>query len=408
MPAGTQTSTTATTATTRRIEKLKQKKDQLNKKLFDVQKQLKKLKATTEEQHVEDPDEEFVYDEGMRAYVKYPKGTHLFTLIYWHFLAGHPSAYFNVKGFFNVEGLKVILPLAPVYNSLYYGQDKAYGLLKKIRIWADYYLTNSPWLIYDEDDSYGANADELELDTDEETQFEKKKAEHKKKKKRNAGGVQDEFTIADFHKLCLKNEDADEEAEDDEGEDAEEEEEEEEEEDYQKVLAEIPDNAHPELEIPKQKQVQKRIDESVALIKSEVAVLNGDSKKLFLGGWSQGAVVALHAALDKDCPSLGGVLGITPTLHPSQVEKAVNDENKKDTPFCLYLGNKDTTYPVKLLEPLINKLRDGGYQDKFDVEYHDMEHSLNGVTIDEKEIDSNEVEEMWINAYIEKMYECAK
>ena len=204
---------------------------------------------------------------GWNAYVKEAdKKHHSDTLIYFHYLCGHPKAYFCVKGW-NDQRLKVVMPLAPVRKSLYYGQDyceredyENNKTLKRVRVWSDFYKTRSPWHIFDEDQDHGATAECFDLDTDEEEEF-----KTKKKGRPN-------FDVEDFHNLCL--DDVEENDEEEDGDIDEEGDGEDPPPDYEAELAEILDTDHPELEIPKEAQVQSCIDLAVDLILAEAEELD--------------------------------------------------------------------------------------------------------------------------------------
>jgi predicted esterase len=307
------------------------------------------------------------YDPEDQIYTLEPqrKDVHKYTWVYLHYLCGHPKEYFTVEGF-QTPGLKVVLPKAPVLRSLHYGEGVK---TSKSRLWYDYY--HDPDKQQEEDPKEGADAEELEYDTDEE------------KEQRKESGIEEE-----------------EEEEEEEGETAEPGDAEEAPEKPQKFseyIKTIPEDAHPEINIPKEAQVAKSIDRIVKLIHKEAAVLGGDYSRIFLGGWSQGAAVALCAAVHKDCPSLGGVLAITGTFHRQRVEDALK-EPLKTTPFVLYVGIKDDTYPVKLLMQMVEKLRAVGYS--IELREKNMDHNLNGNLGP-----ASSVEERWMKQYIEMMYQ---
>jgi len=167
---------------------------------------------------------------------------------------------------------------------------------------------------------------------------------------------------------------------------------------FSEFIKTISTDTHPEIEIPKEAQVKKSIDRILALIHKEAAVLGGDYSRIYLGGWSQGATVALNTAIHKDCPSLGGILSITGTFHVPRVEAAIQ-QPVKTTPFCMYVGVKDDTYPLMLLHPMVEKLRAVGF--KIDLREKDMGHNLNGRVGGKASL----IEERWIKHYIETIYQ---
>merc|ERR1719235_134398 len=166
---------------------------------------------------------------------------------------------------------------------------------------------------------------------------------------------------------------------------------------FSEFIKTIPADAHPEINIPKEAQVEKSINRILALIHKEAKALGGDYSRIHLGGWSQGATVALCAAIHKECPSLGGTLATTGTFHRPRVAEAVK-EPVKTTPFVLYVGVKDDTYPVMLLNPMVENLRSVGY--KIELREKNMDHNLNGNIGP-----AYKVEERWMKHYIEAIYQ---
>ena len=99
---------------------------------------------------------DWTYKEDERVYILEPHrpDVHKFTLVYLHYASGHPKEYFTVDGF-QTPGLRVVLPKAPVYESMHYGDGTN---TCKSRVWYDYYLDpKDP----NEDPSQGADAEEL-------------------------------------------------------------------------------------------------------------------------------------------------------------------------------------------------------------------------------------------------------
>ena len=84
---------------------------------------------------------------------------------------------------------------------------------------------------------------------------------------------------------------------------------------FSEFIKTLSPDAHPEIQIPIEAQVQKSIDRVLAIIHKEAAALGGDYSRIFLGGWSQGGTMALLTAIHKDCPTLGGVLIAVYTNH---------------------------------------------------------------------------------------------
>merc|ERR1719379_2543860 len=156
-------------------------------------------------------------------------------------------------------------------------------------------------------------------------------------------------------------------------------------------------DAHCEVNIPKEAQVKKSIDRVLALIHKEAAALGGDYSRVFLGGWSQGAVLAPLVALDKDCPPIGGVFSLCGTLHADKVAAALK-EPVKSTPMLFIIAAKDDYYSPLLIKPVIERLQAGGY--KVELREKPMTHTLCGQVGD-----PGKVEERWIRQFIEGFYE---
>jgi predicted esterase len=313
------------------------------------------------------------YDETDKAYVLDPQkpDVHKYTWIYLHYLCGHPKEYFAAVGGFNAPGLKVVLPKAPVFASLHYGEGVKGS---KSRLWYDYYHDpQDP----KEDPSEGASAEELEYDSDEEKEMGLREDEPEEEENNEGDGDDDN--------------------KEDPGDAAEEKEPKLKSEKFAAFLNSLPKDSHPEINVPKEAQVEKSINRVVALIHKEAEKLGGDYSRIFLGGWSQGATVALCAAVHKDCPTLGGCLAITGTYHTKRVDDALKNP-VKTTPFVLYVGVKDDTYPVMLLMPMVEKMRAAGFQ--IELREKNMDHNLNGNIGP-----AFKVEERWMKQYVEVLYQ---
>jgi predicted esterase len=323
---------------------------------------------TTRRRKRTEGDWEYLEDEKLYHLEPQKQEVHKYTWIYLHYLCGHPKEYFTVEGF-QTPGLRVVLPKAPVFRSLHYGEG-AKG--SKSRLWYDYYHDpDDP----KEDPKEGADAEELELDSDEE------------KEARKAAGleVREEDEEEEDDEEMQENEPGDAEAAAQKPQK------------FAEWIKTISPNTHPEINIPKEAQVEKSVNRVLKVIHKEAARLGGDYSRIFLGGWSQGATVALLAAIHKDCPSLGGVLATTGTFHTKRVADAATG-SVKTTPFVLYVGVKDDTYPVMLLNPMVEKLRSIGYQ--IELREKNMDHNLNGNIGP-----AYKVEERWMKQYIEAMYQ---
>jgi predicted esterase len=343
-------------------------------------------KSESKPKRQERKEEEWIEKEDERIYVLPPvrPDVHKYTLIYCHYLCGHPTDYFEVKGF-ETPGLRVVLPKAPVYRSLHYGEG---AKSSRTRIWYDYYYDpKDP----NEDPKEGADAEELDEESEDEGEGEEEggdedaEEEEEEEDAADAGDAEDGGEekgnrlqgFQDWLDGEKKKKGGNK---------------------FQEFLKTIKADTHPEIEIPKEAQVTKTVNRIIALIHKEAAVLGGDYSRIYLGGWSQGATVALLTAIHKDCPSLGGLLSITGTLHVPRVEAALQ-QPVKTTPFRLYAGVKDDTYPLMKLKPMIEKLRAVGYN--IELREKDMGHNLNG-RVGGK---ASDIEERWMGHYIDDIFQ---
>lgn len=78
------------------------------------------------------------------------------------------------------------------------------------------------------------------------------------------------------------------------------------------------------------------------VIEEEIEKLGGKSEKVFLGGFSQGAAMALHIALGYEKP-LGGVVG----LSGFKFRETEAHANNKDIPILLTHGTVDEVVPFE-------------------------------------------------------------
>ena len=76
--------------------------------------------------------------------------------------------------------------------------------------------------------------------------------------------------------------------------------------------------------------------------------LNGDPKKLWIGGFSQGCAMSLQIAFNFE-QDLGGVIGCSGHLLPT-ISLLDLDESKKSIPIFLYHGEKDAVIPCSVAE----------------------------------------------------------
>ncbi|CAE8664606.1 unnamed protein product [Polarella glacialis] len=108
---------------------------------------------------------------------------------------------------------------------------------------------------------------------------------------------------------------------------------------------------------------QTSFDDNLArihqLLDEEIAALGGDSRRVLIGGSSQGCAMAVHAALTyKGGPlagiggAMGHVLSSTPIPEGWVAEKGC--------PIFVYIGLADDTMPLSWVEPAWNRLKEAG------------------------------------------------
>ena len=86
------------------------------------------------------------------------------------------------------------------------------------------------------------------------------------------------------------------------------------------------------------------------LVKKEAEKL-GDSKKVFIGGFSQGCAIALATFLLFKDGQLGGVVGLSGTHGvPIDWDKQVDLELKRKTKIFLYHGEADPMLPLEIVK----------------------------------------------------------
>eukprot|EP01017_Pseudomicrothorax_dubius_P047696 TRINITY_DN8597_c0_g3_i3.p1 TRINITY_DN8597_c0_g3~~TRINITY_DN8597_c0_g3_i3.p1 ORF type:complete len:181 (+),score=44.41 TRINITY_DN8597_c0_g3_i3:277-819(+) len=79
-------------------------------------------------------------------------------------------------------------------------------------------------------------------------------------------------------------------------------------------------------------------------IKKEEALLNNNSRRVFIGGFSQGCVMALHVGLSYSKP-LGGIVGLSGYL---AADVLTESEENKEVPILLSHGALDDLIPISL------------------------------------------------------------
>ena len=74
-------------------------------------------------------------------------------------------------------------------------------------------------------------------------------------------------------------------------------------------------------------------------------MLDGNSKSLFLGGFSQGCALSLASFMETEIGPLGGVMGLSGMY---AYQKTLTEEQlrtKKETPIMIYHGESDPMVP---------------------------------------------------------------
>lgn len=91
-----------------------------------------------------------------------------------------------------------------------------------------------------------------------------------------------------------------------------------------------------------QAQLRQSVKFVTQLIKKEILKLNGDSKRVFIGGFSQGASIALALYLLKDM-KLGGIVGCSGA---NCLRLNLTNAKYNQTPVFLHHGSDDPVIPV--------------------------------------------------------------
>jgi len=103
-------------------------------------------------------------------------------------------------------------------------------------------------------------------------------------------------------------------------------------------------------------------------IETEVAKLDGDYKRLFVGGFSQGCCMAIHIGLSHK-ETLGGIIGCSGLLFP------FTELKNKETPMFLYHGAQDPVISADISTESYQRLKDADIKYFHKVENY-LEHSL--------------------------------
>jgi len=93
------------------------------------------------------------------------------------------------------------------------------------------------------------------------------------------------------------------------------------------------------------KEVETSTERVRAVLKEEIEILKGDSKRVFLIGFSQGCALALHSGLGYE-KTLGGIAGWSGFYFP--VTKTT--QQNENTPVLIANGLDDTTVPFMIAD----------------------------------------------------------
>ena len=116
-----------------------------------------------------------------------------------------------------------------------------------------------------------------------------------------------------------------------------------------------------------------------------MAKLDGQTSKVFLGGFSQGCCLALSTFIRHKHTQgeIGGVLGLSGlfALQVKDWSTEVDITSKKSVPLFLSHGSYDTMIPIDSAKLSYNHLKTNGFDFNF-VEEEGLEHSLSLHTIE--------------------------
>ena len=126
--------------------------------------------------------------------------------------------------------------------------------------------------------------------------------------------------------------------------------------------------------------VKEQTDRIMAIIDEEIKQnLNGDSSKLFIGGFSQGAALAFYIAWEYP-ENFGGIILLSSHWLYSDPGTQIQ-ESKRSIPIFTYHGTMDFKIPFKAANEYIKNLEEIG----FNIEYH-IEKKM-GHTVSEEELE---------------------
>jgi phospholipase/carboxylesterase len=119
--------------------------------------------------------------------------------------------------------------------------------------------------------------------------------------------------------------------------------------------------------------VDKNSERIKKVIEIEVAKLNGKYNKIFIGGFSQGACMALHVGLTHK-EQLGGVVALSGLLFPFTSAEIIDEESKKNLPIFIAHGAYDGVIPEPLSKLSYKYLIDNKYNVKYTS--YNIEHTF--------------------------------
>jgi phospholipase/carboxylesterase len=119
----------------------------------------------------------------------------------------------------------------------------------------------------------------------------------------------------------------------------------------------------------------------IKLIQDEIELL-GDSKRIFLGGFSQGCSLALATYILYNQAPLGGILGCS-GLFCTDVDWAkIDTKEKEKVPVLLYHGKSDSLIDVEFAEKTYLKLRNAGVKTIEFIKEEGLDHTTSETQCD--------------------------
>ena len=122
-------------------------------------------------------------------------------------------------------------------------------------------------------------------------------------------------------------------------------------------------------------EVKDSIERVNKVIEREANLLNGDYKKIVIGGFSQGCSISLSCGLQYS-KTLGGIIGFSGVLFPNVV---LNKENE-NTPVLLSHGRLDPLIPCALAEKSYSRLDKKKHNLKMFID-ENLDHGIGGYSM---------------------------